>query len=434
MSHNEEIELLRGRHHPALPRHFVLPAYDGHSIANVGPTIATMLGVPLTGASPTLPASVWKHMADDIECAILLVLDAVGYRTLARFLASGESAFSRLVEAGALVPLTSIFPSTTVSGLTSIWTGQPPLGHGFLGTRLLLPKQGLLANLLRMAPAAYGGGGRLKDWGWDAEGFVTVPSVAGRLSDAGIRTVVHTRRTFLGSSLTKIFLRGFEELNGYVGLSDLWLNLRRTLGEREPGERLFAGIYWSGVDNVGHAYGPESAYAPAALHHLARSLWEDFLVRLSPAQREKTLLLITADHGQIPTPPDNVVRLPEHPELWDRFILPPAGESRASYVYTRPSDTEPVMEYVTTHLGGRFIALETEAALAAGLWGDPARVTPKLRARLGDVIILATGDSRLSTRPRRENDGDGGGLQGHHGSLTPDEMLVPLLMTRLDAL
>jgi len=427
-------ELIRKQRHPTLARHFVLPAYEGHSIANIGPTVESILGVASKGASPALPSALWEPHADDVACVILVVLDAVGYRQLDRFLCTEESAFSKLRDAGTLIPLTSVFPSTTVSALTSIWTGQPPLGHGFLGTRLLLPKQGLLANLLRMAPAAYGGGGRLENWGWDAEQFVTVPSVAHRLSDAGVKTTMHTRRHFLGSSLTQIFLRGMEELTGYVGLSDLWINLRQTLQEREPGERLFAGVYWSGIDSVGHAYGPESEYPPAALRHLARSLSEDFLDRVSPAVRARTLLLVTADHGQISAPPERVVHLPAHPELWDAFLLPPAGESRASYVYAKPGQRERVMDYVATHLGDRFAALKTEEALEAGLWGSPEEITPDLRARLGEVLILATGDSRLSTSPKRKDDGRGGGLRGHHGSLTADEMLVPLLMARLDAL
>jgi len=433
-THREIEQLLRERHHPALPGHFVLPAYEGHSIANIGPTVARILGVREGAASPTLPRSLWESLAADASSVILLVLDAVGYRQLDRFLRTEESAFSRLRDAGTLIPLTSVFPSTTVSGLTSIWTGQPPLGHGFLGTRLLLPRQGLLANLLRMAPAAYGGGGRLQDWGWDADDFVTVPSIAGRLSDAGVGTVMHTRRAFLGSPLTRIFLRGMEELVGYVGLPDLWLNLRRTLRQRRPGERLFVGVYWSGIDAVGHAYGPESNYPPAALHDLARSLSEDFLNRISPPSRAGTLLLVTADHGQISTPPERVVHLPAHPELWDALLLPPAGESRASYVYVKPGQRERVLGYVASHLADRFVAVETEEALEAGLWGSTAQITPELRARLGDIVILATGDSRLSTRPERKDDGDSGGLRGHHGSLTADEMLVPLLMTRLDAL
>ena len=435
MSNSHEIETrLRQRNHPALPDHFVLPAYGGHSVGNVAPTIGSILGARLNDALPPLPSSLWQPLADDVACVILLILDAVGYRQLSRFLESEASIFSRLADVGKMIPLTSVFPSTTVSGLTSIWTGQPPLGHGFLGTRLLLPKQGLLANLLRMAPAAYGGGGRLEDWGWDAESFVTVPSLASRLAEAGTKTVMHTRRHFLGSSLTQIFLRGMEELNGYVGLSDLWLNLRRTLEERQRGECLFAGVYWSGIDSVSHAYGPESDYPPAALRHLARSLSEDFLDRLSPSARSRTLLLITADHGQLRTPPENVLRLPEHPELWDALLIPPAGESRASYLYVRPGEAELVLDYVARHLADRFVAMETERALEAGLWGNPEQITPELRARLGDILILATGDSRLSTRAKRTGNGHGDGLRGHHGSLTADEMLVPLLMTRLDAL
>jgi predicted AlkP superfamily pyrophosphatase or phosphodiesterase len=362
---------------------------------------------------------------------VFLILDAVGYRQLRDFLDTEDSLLTHLSDEGRLVPITSVFPSTTVSALTSIWTGQPPLGHGFLGTKLLLPDQGVLANMLKMAPAAYGRGGRLVDWGWDPERFVTAPSLGKQLRAAGVETVAHTRFSFLGSSLTQIFLRGMAEVRGYVGLSDLWLNLQRTLAERDADQRLFVDVYWGGIDNVGHVYGPTGAHLPWALRHLARSLEEDFLSRLTKDAREGTLLVITADHGQIATPSERVVRLPDHPQLKETLLLPPAGESRAAYLYVRPGQKDILRTYVKAHLSDHFALLDTERALELGLFGSVEELTPHLRARLGDVLLIAKDESRLTTKEKKENAAE---LRGHHGSLTPEEMLVPLLLVRLDRL
>jgi predicted AlkP superfamily pyrophosphatase or phosphodiesterase len=361
---------------------------------------------------------------------VLLVLDAMGYFQLGRYLAEEHSIFSELADRGLLVPITSVFPSTTVSALTTLWTGRTPMGHGFLGTKLLLPEQGVLANMLKMAPAAYTRGGRLGDWGWDPETFVTAPHLAEQLSAAGVETVAHTRLAFIGTSLTRIFLRGVEELRGYVGLSDLWLNLRRTLTERHTDQRVFVDAYWGGVDNVGHVYGPTGAYLPSALRHLARSFEEDFLARLPREARADTLLIITADHGQIATPPEHVVRLPAHPALQEMLLLPPAGESRAAYLYVRPGQRDALQAYVTEHLAHHFALLDMEQALEAELFGPLEGITPRLRVRLGDMLLIARDDSRLSMS-KKEKEG-GIALHGHHGSLTPEEMLVPLLMARLD--
>ncbi len=424
--------LLQSRHLPELPDHFVAPHYSGYSIVNLAPTVAQLLGTAMEGAAPALPEHLWSDLTRDIKCVILLVLDAVGYRQLRRYLDVEASVFRRLAKRGHLVPITSVFPSTTVSALTSIWTGQPPLSHGFLGTKLLLPQVGVLANMLKMKPAAYSGGGRIEDWGWDPEGFVTVPSLGERLNTAGVDTVAHTRSFFIGSSLTNIFLRGMEDVRGYVGLSDLWLNLRRTLAERRGAQRLFVNVYWGGVDNVGHLYGPTGAHLPAALRHLARSFEEDFLAQLAQETRRGTLLIVTADHGQIDTPPERVVHLPDHPVLQRALLLPPAGESRASYLYAKPGQKEIIRTYVREHLADRFVLQEMEQAVEQGLFGPVEVLTPHLRARLGDLLLIAKDNSRLTRRAKQQDRGNS--LRGHHGSLTPEEMLVPLLMVRLDRL
>lgn len=422
---------LRSHHVPELPNHFVLPRYDGYSIANIAPTIAKMLNVNLEGAGPPLPANIWSDTAADVECVILILLDAVGYLQLRRYVAAETSVFTRLALEGRLLPITSVFPSTTVTALTSIWTGQAPLGHGFVGTKLLLPAQGVLANLLKMAPAGHTGAGRLVEWGWEPERFVTVSSLAQQLGTAGIHTVAHTRRHFIGSTLTQIFLQGMKDVQGYIDLSDLWINLRHTLTRRRAGERLFVDVYWSGADNTGHVYGTENEYVSSALRHFGRSFEEDFLSILAPEARENTLLMIAADHGQIATPAEHIVRLPDHPDLQEALLLPPAGESRAAYLYERPGQKGAVAAYAKEHLADNFVALDTERALEAGLWGEAKEVTPATRVRLGDTILVARESSRLSTR---EEDEDRFPLRGHHGSLTPQEMLVPLLMVRLDEL
>lgn len=285
--------------------------------------------------------------------------------------------------------------------------------------------------MLKMAPAMRGGGGRLEDWGWDPEAFMQVPTLAGRLDAADIRTVAHTRLSFIGSTLTEIFLRGMDELRGYVDLGDLWVNLRQTLEERDQNRPLFVDVYWGGADNVGHVYGPENEYEAATLRHLSRSVEEDFLGRLPAKAREGTLLIVTADHGQIATPADQVVRLPDHPDLWQTLLLPPAGESRASYLYARPGESERLRSYVRQHLSDRFVLLDTEQALEAGLWGSPQHIPSAHRARLGDVVLIAQQGSRLTTRSKRDGPST---LRGHHGGLTANEMLVPLLMVRLDTL
>jgi hypothetical protein len=409
-----------------LPGEFVLPHYDGYSIANLPATIARLLGVELADAAPPLPGYLWVDMAADVRSVVTITLDAVGYLHLRRLMDAGDPALRSLSRVGQLVPLTSVFPSTTVAALTTLWTGRAPLAHGLIGTRLLLPEHGMLANMLQLGPAVHRQSGALLDWGWVPEEFVTVPGLGQQLASQGIETVAHTHLPFLGGGLARIFMRGMDEVRGHVDFSDMAINLRHALVQRSD-RPLFASAYWGGLDDTAHVYGPDGERFRAALRHVLCSLEEDFLAHLPAAAREGTLLLIAADHGQISTPPEQVVQMSDHPALRRMLLLPPAGEPRASYLYVRPGQAEAVRAYVADHLPGRFIVLEVERALAAGLFG-PEEPASEVRVRLGDLLLLATDDSRLLVKDEPVP------FHGHHGGLTPEEMLVPLLMVRLDDL
>jgi len=426
-----ELEETITRHSlPGLEEHlqgggFVLPHYGGLSIANLGATMAGLLGMELEGAEPSVQKDIWSDFAGEVRTVVVVLLDGVGYLHLRPLLEDEHTPFGRLASRGRYAPLTSVFPSTTMTALTSLWTGRTPGDHGFLGSRLLLPKYGVLANMLKLAPAAGGRPGELLDWGLVPEQFVPVPHVAQALSAVGVQSVAHLYRPHIGSGLSRILLRGMDRREGHVGFSDMWSNVRETV-EQRASQPLLVNVYWFGTDDVAHRYGPDGERFSAALRDLGRSMWEDFIDRLPGSAREGTVLIITSDHGQIATPGGSAVHLSDHPTLSELLLLPPSGETRASYLHVRPGQAERVVDYVAEHLADQFILLETEAAIGAGLFGGSG-VSPSLRTRLGDFLLLARGDSSLVPV------GGKAAYRGHHGSLTSEEMLVPLVIARLDA-
>ena len=66
-----------------------------------------------------------------------------------------------------------------------------------------------------------------------------------------------------------------------------------------------------------------------------------------------------------------------------------------------------------------------EEAIASGIFGP--RVSDKARERIGDVVAAAYGRVGVV---QRDVDPAQARLNGHHGSLTPAEQLVPLLTYR----
>ncbi len=108
-----------------------------------------------------------------------------------------------------------------------------------------------------------------------------------------------------------------------------------------------------------------------------------FLDRLSPAARRDTLLILTADHGQIPTRPDPHYDLRNHPGLMRRLHINPTGENRLAYLYIRPGQSEAVREYVERTWPNQFAVVESSYAAEMGLFG-PGQPHPALQDRIGD--------------------------------------------------
>ena len=418
----KQLPVLAGR---LPPGEFVVPDYDGLCLANIPATVAALLGGELPGACPPLRPDLWRGWADGVRRVIFLLVDAMGYLQLREAMARGDvPAWNRLVERGAFFPITTVFPSTTNAVLTTLWTGYSPAAHGLLAFELYLREFGVAASALFFWPVACHQHDLLVEWGLKPEDFVPVPALGETLTKQGIAVRTFTRKTYAESALSQMHRRGLEQIDGFVGASDLWVGLRRALGESQSG-RLFISAYWDVVDGISHKYSPDDDSWATELRTIGYMLEEEFLRRLTPAEREGTLLIITADHGMVPTPPEVAVKLDDHPALRDALLIPPMGESRAPFFYPHPDRRETLRDYLDGELGDAFVTLERNAVLESGLLG-PGPIYSETPYRLGDLVALARGNHYLAKKEKSLE------MLGRHGGMSPTEMLVPLFIVRLD--
>ena len=404
---------------------WVMPNYGGLSIANLPATIAALFGADLPGALPALPRELWDGWAPGLRRVVLVVLDALGWRMLQEMWARGDGqAFSDLAGAGRLVPLTSVFPSTTDAALLSLSTGRPPAEHGWLAYTMYLREMGMAANAILLCPLWAHQSDMLVDWGLDPETLVTVPTLAGRLASTGVSTTAVLSSRFIGSGFTRMLYRGVSELRGHVHGSDLWVHLRHMLaGTRD--DRVLITAYWSGLDSLGHYYGQDTEMWQAEFRTVSHLLGSEFLASLPAQDREGTLLLIAADHGQIRIPPEGIVRASDDPVLSRHLLVPVVGESRAAFLYPRLGRAPAIRDRLAEAYPDQFAVLDSPAALEAGLMGKP--VCDEAYARAGELLVLPRGHRALEHREPPVI------LRGRHGGLTQEEMLVPLIGARLEA-
>ncbi|MFD0853728.1 alkaline phosphatase family protein, partial [Actinomadura adrarensis] len=199
------------------------------------------------------------------------------------------------------------------------------------------------------------------------------------------------------------------------GLGQLVGQAERSL---RAGDRAFVTVYHSDLDSTGHRFGIDS---PDWRHQLrfVDMLAEQIAGVLPPG----TALYITADHGMV----DAVehVDFDTTPELQEGVTLI-GGDARARYVYSTPAAHEDVLAAWKGLLGDRAWVFARDEAVAAGLFGP---VHPELLERIGDVIAVPFTDMAIVASEREPYLTR---MVGMHGSLVPEELLVPLLSyTRL---
>jgi predicted AlkP superfamily pyrophosphatase or phosphodiesterase len=379
---------------PTLTPTPILPDYRGACIANVVPSLITGNDPP-EAETGWLPAA--ARAADQV---VLLVLDGLGWEQLRARASlaptlSGADGMDR--------PITSVAPTTTACALTSITTGRPPSDHGLLGYRLALDDQ--ILNVLRWTL----GSGLPRDVRREipARRLQPFPSFAG-----ATRTVpVVSKREFGGTGFTAAHL-GNSPLHGYGVLSSLPVEVGRLLRHGEP----FVYAYYDGLDKVAHGNGLGELYDAelVAVDRLVADLVEQL--------PDGAALVVTADHGEVDVGP-NV-------ELFGRDIMSSvqflSGEGRFRWLHARPGAAADLLESLTERYGDSTWVMTRDRIIEKGIFGGPLR--DELVDRLGDVALLPhqpiafvdpadTGETRLQSR---------------HGSLTTEELLVPLVALTRD--
>ena len=405
------------------PAEFTLPDYNGGSIANVPATVAAVLGVPFAGL-PALPEPMWRPLGNSIKRVVLLTLDGFGWN-----LFQERQDLFTAVSHRALISnqLTSIFPSTTVAALSSLWTGSAPAQHGLVGLRLFFPEYAVSAGMLDFSPLFFKAQDALVEAGLDPEQFLQRPGVAEQLATSGVPTYAFKGKEIVDSVLSQMHGRGVAKSFGVYSFAEMLVQMRELLHQK-AGERLFINAYWPSIDTLSHYHTWQGTAVSAELRALFFQLQTEFFEALTAEARQDTAFFIVADHGQELTPVSQQIFLGDHPELEKLLFMRPTGEPRVLYLYARHGCQQAVIDYINTNLGEAMTAVSTQDALKAGLFA-PDNVASNVADRLGDVVVIMRGGYALFSEAERAWAPK---MIGRQGGMTHAEMQVPWLGFHLD--
>ena len=388
------------------------PHYERYSLAAVAATTLELLGAG--GRDGSLMEELSLEPADKV---VSFVVDGLGYLKLEELRGEGVVDLSPFLEAGVYIPLTSVFPPTTTTALTTLSTGRSPIVHGILGYKLFLQEVGAVVNMIKLA-APGAPNDSIKNVGVEIGKLVGISTIYELLARSGVRSVLFLPKYIVNSGLSGVLYRGVEEIVPFIGLSDLFPLLREALSR--PG-RWLLGIYWPTTDTLAHLYGPDSEAFAQEVSLFFRRLREGLLERTSGVT-----VLVTADHGFVGIDPQrDPIDCRRDPVLQRVLLFQPVGDLRAGYFFVRRGKEALLRDYLQERYPGEFLVMGTEEALVGKLWGLEAP-EDRIRARLGDLVALALG-RKLFLWP----EGEEFKLRGMHGGLTPQELLVPFLAMEL---
>jgi hypothetical protein len=367
------------------------------SICDVLPAAAALLGAPDAVDKLGLADAIGGDRVDRV--AVVLV-DGMGWHLLPELAGSAPLLASVLAgHAGRVGELTCTFPSTTPSSLVSLGTGAEPGEHGILGFTLNVPGTDRVLNHVR--------------WRDDPPPteWQPLPTWFGRLRQAGIDARAVLPAHFIGSGLTEAAYRGAR----FCPTNPTDDYARELADELHTGPGLVYG-YTAGLDTAAHLFGIGSPQWHTAAAHV-----DALLTRMVETLPPTAALLVTADHGGLNVPPDARADLDTDPRL-AAGVRVVAGEPRVRYLHTEPGAAVDVQAAWSEVLDGRAQVHSREQAVATGMFG---KVNPRHLPRIGDVVVVCTGDTAVLATGHEPP--ETARLIGFHGAATAEEMAIPLI-------
>ena len=373
----------------------MLPDYAGGSLVNLIASIVEARG----GRARHAPLRDLK--INEVKNIVLVIIDGLGDNYLARRGAGSELARRRHT------PITSVFPSTTASAITTSYTGATPLEHGLTGWFTYFGEAGYVA-----APLPFRTRGEnipLRDKGYSPERAFSAPSLFESLP---VRSIVVTCKDIIDSDYNLHHCRGAER-RAYETLAGFVLEVEKAV--KSGPEPKFVYAYWPEFDAISHRFGSESAEAFAQFEKIDAA-YAGLIARLAGTD---SLVIATADHGFVDVAPEESLELPATLACMLRFPL--CGERRVAYCHVHSKNE--FIEKARQWLGERADVRPSRELVDEG-WFGPGTAHARFAERIGDVTLVMRGRYTV----KDWTPGEARHLHiGNHGGASEDEMMIPLI-------
>ena len=385
-----------------------LPNYRDGSIVNLMQSILAGLDAPGAGGAHGHLADLGPEEVGDAKHIVLLVIDGLGRSQL-------ESGPAPALRAALRGTMTSVFPSTTASAVTTFLTGLAPCEHAITGWFMRMREIGEVGSVIAPLPfTTRAGRTDLGSLDVSPAGVFIGPNVFER-----VRADCHAVQPadLVDSAYSQAHTRGAAS-RGFKGLDALVDSILDVV--RHARRRTYVSAYWPMLDTLSHKFGAASA---RARRHLAKIDMRFERLRAALAG-SGTLLVVTADHGFVDTRPESRLDAGSVAAFARMLALPLCGEPRIAYCYVRDVHRADFEQRAGDALNGAAQVVESASMIASG-WFGLADPHPRLSERVGDYALVMRDDYAIRDRVAGEKRFRQIGV---HGGVSGEEMHVPLVV------
>jgi predicted AlkP superfamily pyrophosphatase or phosphodiesterase len=379
----------------------VKPNYTGEGIVNLMSSIASAVGTKSPYPEMT---DDWLSGIEDSRNIVLMAVDGLGYEYL---LNHGKDT---ALASSAQGSLTSVFPPSTGSAITTFITGLPPQQHAVTGWYVFLKEYGIMSRILPFTSVV--------DWNVLDTDIAHVVNVESLFWEIKRERIVVAGKQIVDSAFSQYTIGQEAKRIGYEGLQNFFECVEQAILLGEKPSYIYS--YWPELDSIAHILGINSVEAKEHLQVFDQAL-KDFMERIEGSD---TTLIITSDHGLHDVNPEGLVKTGDHPELMESLTLPLCGDTRSAYCYVRPSRVRDFEDYVNSKLRHACTIHKSEDLINDN-WFGLYEANPRLSSRVGDYTLMFNeGYAILNNFPGQEPPA----LLGHHGGISGEEMNVPLIV------
>lgn len=404
--------------------HFGKPIYDTFGFAQIPQTIRYLL----TGTGEMgLPAEIFSLIPHHYERVILVLIDGFGWRFFEQY-RNKYPFLKRFVDEGIVTKLTTQFPSTTSAHMTTLHTGLPPSKSGIYEWFYYEPLHDRVIAPLLYSYAGDKARNTLEQSEVPPRAIYPKDTVYQTLKRKGIKSKVFQDLNYTPSPYSKVMFTG-SSIVPYKTYAEALLNLTDAVVANK-GKQGYFFMYMDTLDALAHKYGPSSRQFEAEVDAVMNLLEKGLNGGLTGKTR-KTLLLVTADHGQIEISPKTTIFLnqldPSIPSFFktnqkgDPILF--GGSPRDLFLYIQDERLDEAQGHLAKLLEGRAAVYRTQELIDQGFFG-PLPASEKFMGRVGNLVLLPYENESIFWREIGRFDQ---GFYGHHGGLSRQEMETQLL-------